>query len=92
VTPVVMLVFNTGAFLPHYNLSLFQYIPVIYLGIIVLRVIELIASTGGKDRDTVVNILNITQSVHLGFSLLINIFATSIIALKAWCVCVDRVF
>jgi hypothetical protein len=99
-TPVVMLVFNTGAlsflFLTVFCLTMtypsFQYILVIYLMIIMVRVIELIASAGGKNRDTVINILDITQSVHLAFSLLINIFATSIIGLKAWCVRVDRVF
>ena len=31
------------------------------------------------------NILKITQMATLTFSVLINIFATSIIALKAWC-------
>jgi hypothetical protein len=32
------------------------------------------------------NMITITQTAHLTLSLLINIFATSIIALKAWCV------
>ena len=37
-------------------------------------------------------LLNITQVAHLAFSLSINIYATSVIALKAWCVHVDGVF
>jgi hypothetical protein len=37
-------------------------------------------------------IMNITQVAHLTLSLLINISATSIIALKAWCVHIGRIF
>jgi hypothetical protein len=33
-----------------------------------------------------------TQLTHQSLSLFINIFATSLIALKAWCVRVDGVF
>ena len=38
------------------------------------------------------SLLNITQLAHLAFSLATNVCATSIIALKAWCVHVNAVF
>jgi tryptophan 2,3-dioxygenase len=36
--------------------------------------------------------IDVTQVAHQAFSLLTNMLATSIIAFKAWCVCVNGVF
>jgi hypothetical protein len=41
---------------------------------------------------TLGHMINITQVAHVALSSLINIFATSIITLKAWCVRVYGVF
>lgn len=98
--PVVMLGINTGAlsslFLTLFCLTMarasFKHISVIYLMIVVLRSIELVAVGEGKTPNTLFNMMDIVQVAHLAFSLLINISATSIIALKAWCVRVDGVF
>jgi hypothetical protein len=53
---------------------------------ITARVIVVIS----KDIDSIytilVSIINIAEMVHVTLSLLVNFFATSIIALKAWCV------
>ena len=70
----------------------FEHIPVIYLMTIVLRTIELFSHGNTQRILFLINIINITQVAHLAFSLSINIYATSIIALKAWYVHVDSVF
>jgi hypothetical protein len=70
----------------------FKHISVIYLMIIVLRTIELVAVGEGNTPNTLFSIMDVFQVAHLAFSLLINISATSIIALKAWCVRVEGAF
>ena len=98
--PVVMLVISTGAlssvFLTWFCLTTthpsLQHIPVIYLMTIVLRAIELFSHGDTQRIYFLINLLTITQVAHLAFSLLINIYATSVIALKAWCVHVNGIF
>ena len=53
---------------------------------VVLRAIELFSYEKTQRIKFLVDMMGITQVAHLAFSLLINIYATSIIALKAWCV------
>jgi hypothetical protein len=70
----------------------FEHNLVIYLITVTARAIQLL-----EDRDLHVlsittNIINITHPAHLTLSVLINIFATFIITLKAWCVRVYGVF
>jgi hypothetical protein len=93
--PVVMLGINSGAisslfltfsFCLAMTCPYFEHIPVIYLMTIVLRVIELFSHGNTQRIILLIYMLSITQVAHLAFSLLINIYATSIIALKAWCV------
>jgi hypothetical protein len=61
---------------------------VIYLVTVTSRIIQifLIPKREDPQLSLVNHILEITQVATLTFSLLINIFATSIIALKTWCV------
>jgi hypothetical protein len=98
--PVVMLGINTGAlssefltlFLPHYGSSLVQHIPVIYLTAVAVAVIVVIPEASVRFSSAfLVGMVNGTLLAHFALSLLINIYATSIIALKAWCVHFDRV-
>jgi hypothetical protein len=93
-----MLVINTGAlssvFLTLFCLTMsrppLQHIPVMYLMGVAVAVIMIIQET----RDQFSLVLNAvvagTMYIHLALSLLINIYATSIIALKAWCVHVTK--
>ena len=72
-----------------------EYILVIYLTTIVLRAIEfklINTNISLQNFNRFTNAIGATQVAHLTFSLLINIYATSIIALKAWCVIVGGVF
>jgi hypothetical protein len=70
----------------------FEHIPVLYLMTVVLRAIQLFSFSGEIQRiHFLIDIMSITQVAHLAFSLSINIYATSIIALKAWCVHVDGI-
>ena len=48
--------------------------------------------SGDKDNVLLTRMIDVTQLAHQTFSLLTNMLATSIIALKAWCVYVDGVF
>jgi hypothetical protein len=96
--PAIMLVINTGAlssvFLTLFCLTMsrppLQHIPVMYLMGVAVAVIMIIQET----RDQFSLVLNAvvagTMYIHLALSLLINIYATSIIALKAWCVHVTK--
>jgi hypothetical protein len=60
-------------------------IPVIYLLTVVARTILLMAQEGVQiHRIALTHIVDITVVAHLVLSLLTNIVATSIIALKAW--------
>ena len=65
----------------------FEHISVLYLMTVVLRATQLFSYNGTTQRiDFLINIMNFTQVAHLASSLLINVYATSIIAFKAWCV------
>ena len=64
--------------------------PVLYLVTIVARAIDLISK--GEMYRTLCHRIIITKVAQAMFSVLINISATSIIALKAWCVRVHGVF
>jgi hypothetical protein len=98
--PVVMLAINTGmpssALMTLHFLTVtcpsFGHILVAYLITVTARVIEVIS----KDADSMYlhleNVIYVTQVAHIMLSLLVNIFATSIIAHKAWCVHVYGVF
>jgi hypothetical protein len=96
--PVVMLGIKIGAlsslFLTLFYLTLtylFEYILVIYLITVTARAIEFISyNQTGYIRLHL--LIDIAQVAHVTLSLLINISATSIIALKAWCVRFDGVF
>jgi hypothetical protein len=94
--PVVMLGINTGMLSSHF-LAVFcltvpcpscEHIPVIYLTTLVLRVRE----ESVYMRRDLNNMIECTHMTYQTLSLLINIFATSLIALNAWCVCVNGVF
>ena len=98
--PVAMLVISTGAlysvFLTLFCLTMahppLQHIPVIYLTTIAVRAIVVIQGT--RDLFSPVQLARVlygTVYTQLALSVLINIYATSIIALKAWCVHFDRV-
>jgi hypothetical protein len=97
--PVVMLAINIGAlssslptlFCLTVTCPSFEYIPVIYLMTVTARVIQ-VFSGNPQTFFTLIRIADITQLVQLMVSWFINIFSTSIIALKAWCVRVGRVF
>jgi len=95
--PVVMLVINTGAlssdFLTLFCLTIAcPYIPAIYLTAVAAVAIVLIPEASARfSAAFLVRMVNGTLLAHLALSLLINIYATSIIALKAWCVHFDRV-
>jgi hypothetical protein len=99
--PVVMLAINTGvlfSLITFFSLTvtrpLFEHILAIYLIVVVTGAIDIFFPAGWAIQVyiTVNTILSITQVAQPVLSLLINIFATSIIALKAWCVCVHSVF
>jgi len=98
--PVIMLVINIGApssdFLTLLCLIMarpsLQHIPVIYLMGVAVMVIVLIPEARARFSTVfLTRMLNDTIFTHLALSLLINIYATSIITLKAWCVHFDRV-
>jgi hypothetical protein len=67
----------------------FEHNLVIYLMTVAERAIQLLLASKHENipmETTLGHMINITQVAHLTLSLLINIFATSIITLKAWCV------
>jgi hypothetical protein len=99
--PVVMLAINTGMFFPLFitlfcftvTCPSFEHILVIYLIIVVAGAIDIFFSRGAVQVYITLNIiLSFSQVAQVVLSLLINIFATSITALKAWCVRVRGVF
>jgi len=60
---------------------------VIYLVTVAARAIQILLASKHEDTHIVIiigRVINNTQVAHLTMSVLINIFATSIIALKAW--------
>ena len=94
--PVVMLGINTcviSSLLDFFCLAMtcpsFEHNPVIYLTTVVLRAIEQFSYEKIQRINLLIDMMGITQVAHLAFS---NIHATSIIALKAWCVHADGVF
>jgi hypothetical protein len=100
--PVVMLVINTrtlsSVFLTIFCLTMtcpsLHHIPVTYLmAVAVTAIVHLKFLEMGLELFPVllINILAATLLTHLTFSLLINIYATSLIALKAWFVHLDSV-
>jgi uncharacterized protein YybS (DUF2232 family) len=68
--------------------SSFEHNLVIYLMMVAASAIQILSLSKHEDKIFIIatHIDTITQVAHLTLSLLINIFATSIIALKAWCV------
>ena len=99
--PVVLLAINIGVlssvFMTLYCLTMtcpsFQYIPVAYLLMLTAWAITMIPSiTDSRLYAIFVSITGFTQMANIALSLLVNIFATSIIALKAWCVHVYGIF
>ena|SRR5579863_4835493 len=97
--PVVMLGINTGGLSSPLTLFFltatspsFEHNPVIYLMTLTMRAILLFFLGGIQVYFPLAYMMSIVQLANLAFSLLINIFATSIIAIKAWCVRVDGVF
>jgi hypothetical protein len=99
--PVVMLAINTGVFFPLFIMLFcftvtcpsFVYILVIYLIIVVGGAINIFFSRGTIQMYITLDIiLTFSQVAQVVLSLLINIFAMSITALKAWCVRIHGVF
>jgi hypothetical protein len=67
----------------------FEHNLAIYLMMVTATVIRLLLVSKNEDNGipfTVYHMIDIGQVAHLTLSLLTNIFATSIIALKTWCV------
>jgi hypothetical protein len=97
--PVVMLGINTGALssiLTLLRLTMtcpsFEHFPVIYLMAVAVRAALLIPENDVWMHNALLTrMMDVTQVAHQAFSLLTNMLATSIIALKAWCVYVDGV-
>jgi hypothetical protein len=90
--PVVMLAINTGVlssvFMTSYCLTVtcpsFQYILVAYLMIVTGWIIQVNLNLTDPRYNSFGSIVAIIQMAHMALSLSVNIFATSIIALKAW--------
>jgi hypothetical protein len=98
--PVVMLGINTGVlsfhFLTVFGLTVpcpsFEHIPVIYLTTVVLRAMLVTDKEGVHMSLDLGSMIECTHLTYQTLSLLINIFATSLIAFNAWCICVNGVF
>jgi hypothetical protein len=69
----------------------FEHRLVIYLSKVVMDVIQIMSNDPLLINHLMLldNVITVTQ---LMLSLIINIYATSIIALKTWCVCVHGIF
>jgi hypothetical protein len=66
-------------------MSPFEYFPVVYFVTIAVRAALLTSLAGVRMHYSLLfHMIDGTQLVHLTISLLTNIIATSIIALKAW--------
>ena len=92
--PVVMLVINIRAlrsllFICFASPVLLSILPVIYMLTVAVRASLLIAPGGVHIHRDFTRTIDIAQVTNMVLSLLTNIFATSIIALKAWCVRID---
>jgi hypothetical protein len=90
-TPVVILIVDIRTFalpspscstLPH--LFYFEPFPVAYVTVLVVRVGLFIDLGGGRLFQVFTNIINVAQVSNLALSLLTNVSATSIIAVKSW--------
>jgi hypothetical protein len=69
-----------------------RHIPVVYLTAIgAVAAVFIIQASARLTPTFLIRMVNGTILAHLALSLLINIYATSLIALKAWCVHFDRV-
>jgi hypothetical protein len=98
--PVVMLAINSGVhssvFMTLFCLAMtcpsFQYILVAYLMMLTAWVITMIPNITEPIDALFFAINGWAQVAHIALSLLVNIVATSTIALKAWCVHVYSVF
>ena len=96
-TPVIMLAINISAlsslFLTLFYLIMtcpsFEYTPAIYLWMVAVAIIYALELQRGNEIDSLNYMLTGIQITNLSLSLLINIFATSIIGFKAWCVRLD---
>ena len=92
--PAIVLAINTRAllrtpFLIPFSLPvLLEPISVLYLLTIALCTVVITALREGQILRGIhlSNVINTMQLINLGLSLLANIIATSIIAVKAWCV------
>jgi len=89
--PVIILGINTRApsSLPVLDLLCltspsFESFPVIGLLTVVMNIDRIFASETGRTDTHYNNILGFAQVAYLALSLLTNIFATSLIAVKAW--------
>ena len=70
----------------------FEHILVIYLITATAGIIQFITyNLTGQERVRFYFLIGRSKAAFLTFSLLINISATSVIALKAWCAHFDRV-
>ena len=100
-----MLAINIGTLSPLFLTFIYlmmarcSYVPilVIYLMLITMRVTILIVWEGQVDRflnlpPILLNIFNGTLLANQALSLSINIYATSMITVKAWCVRIDLVY
>jgi hypothetical protein len=98
--PVVMLAINTGVLssvlMTLYCLTMtypsFQYILVAYLMMLTAWFITAIPNIRHPIYTIFFAITGFMQTAHIALSLAVNIYATSIIAFKAWCVHVHVVF
>jgi hypothetical protein len=68
----------------------FEYLLVFYLYAAVSTV--LLVTLNVRSAVLLDNTVNIIQVAQMTLSLIINIYATSIIALKAWCVSIHGIF
>ena len=94
IIPAIVLAINTSAllrtpFLISFPLpSSFESISVLYLLTVALCAVAITALGEGQILRGIhiSNVINTVQLINLGLSLLANVIATSIIAVKAWCV------
>jgi hypothetical protein len=93
IIPAIVLAINTRAllrtpFLISFSLPSSESFSVLYLLTVALCAVAITALGEGQILRGIHlnNVINTVQLVNLGLSLLANIIATSIIAVKAWCV------
>ena len=94
IIPAIVLAINTSALLrPPFLISFplpssFESISVLYLLTVALCAVAITALGEGQILRGIHigNVINTVQLINLALSLLANVIATSIIAVKAWCV------